>query len=66
MRKRFFAVVAVLAVASFIGTSMVAVNSDAARCNKCKKKDGCPSGHCYVDCEGCCFEDPFHGVVCYR
>ncbi|NNE44980.1 MAG: hypothetical protein HKN12_12295 [Gemmatimonadetes bacterium] len=56
-------IVAGLMLATFAMSAGVTVAKPG--CQKCKK-DGCPSGYCYVDCAGCCFNDPQHGVVCFR
>ncbi|NNF06551.1 MAG: hypothetical protein HKN21_07305 [Candidatus Eisenbacteria bacterium] len=66
MRLRFRIFLTALALVAFAGSATITMNAEAKpRCNKCKK-DGCPTGYCYIDCGGCCFEDPQHGVVCFR
>ncbi|HEX2897027.1 MAG TPA: hypothetical protein VHP63_03145 [candidate division Zixibacteria bacterium] len=55
---------ATIMVAVFLMSAIFTVALGAPPCNRCKK-DGCPPGHCYVDCVGCCY-DTWNGPVCYR
>jgi len=56
-------VIAGILLATFVASASLTLA--APPCNKCRK-DGCPSGYCYVDCVGCCFFHPQYGVVCFR
>ena len=64
MSKKMMTIVVVLFVV--FAFSMIATVAMAAKpgCNTCKR-DGCPTGQCYVDCAGCCFYKL--GILyCYR
>lgn len=63
MRKRLIAGALTLA---FVGSSAVTVLTHAApSCNRCKK-EGCPAGHCYIDCVSCCYKALGGAIVCYK
>jgi hypothetical protein len=61
-RKMMFLSIAAAFVLSVAGT--VAFSASPG-CNRCKKA-GCPSGYCYIDCVGCCYNDPVRGTLCFR
>ena len=62
MKKRLM--VGALALV-FAGSVAVTALTHAATCLRCKKNT-CPAGHCYVDCENCCFVNWSGNIVCYR
>ena len=54
-----------LAAVVFAVSTMVTVAFAAKPgCNSCRK-DNCPTGYCYVDCVGCCY-NTWNGPVCFR
>jgi hypothetical protein len=61
-RRTLFAGLVMVFALSAAGT---AAFSARPGCNNCKKA-GCPSGFCYIDCVGCCYNDPLRGTVCFR
>jgi hypothetical protein len=63
MKKRF--VIGALALL-FVGSATVTAMTHAATCLRCKKQQACPPGHCYVDCENCCYVNWAGNTVCYR
>lgn len=64
MRKKMTAIVLVLVMVFALSMAATVALAAPPGCNSCKKA-GCPTGHCYVDCEGCCFFKL--GILyCYR
>lgn len=66
MHKKLIVMLCLLLMTVFMVSAAVttAMAKPPGGCNTCAKA-GCPAGHCYVDCEGCCFLRL--GVVyCYR
>lgn len=66
LRKRFVLIAFSLLVAFGSSAAFTVATEAKPGCSKCRK-DGCPSGFCYVDCAGCCYEDPnSQYLVCFR
>lgn len=63
-RRSLIALASMLILAFGASTAFTVVQATPG-CQKCRK-DGCPAGHCYVDCVNCCYNDWRLGLVCYR
>jgi len=63
MKKRL--IVGALALAFAGSVAVTALTHAAPTCLRCKK-GACPAGHCYVDCENCCYVNWGGTIVCYR
>jgi hypothetical protein len=67
MRKKSPMAIVLLLLLAVFTMSMVAtaeILPGPGKCLNCKKA-GCPTGHCYVDCAGCCFYQ-LGTLYCYR
>ncbi len=63
MRRKLVALLMVVAFS--FSAALTATVLAKPKCQKCVK-DGCPPGYCYVDCVGCCYEDPRYPFpVCF-
>lgn len=65
MQKKLIVMVCLLLMTVFmVSAAVTTAMAKPPGCNTCAKA-GCPTGHCYIDCVGCCFLRL--GVVyCYR
>ena len=64
MKKRL--IVGALALLFVGSAAFTALTHAAPTCLRCSKKNPCPPGHCYVDCENCCYINWGGTIVCYR
>jgi len=65
MRKHARKSVVLALLATFVLSLAYTIAFAAPPCNRCRK-EGCPDGHCYTDCVGCCYFDWRYGEVCFR
>jgi len=49
----------------FAGSVAVTALTHAATCLRCKKNQ-CPAGFCYTDCENCCYRNWAGSIVCFK
>ena len=63
--KKFRTAVAAIMLVLFMASAVVTVAlADPPGCKRCRK-EGCPQGYCYFDCESCCYLY-FHQVYCFK
>jgi len=64
--KKLKTAASVILLLAFLTSALVtaALAAPPSGCKSCKKQ-GCPQGYCYFDCESCCYLY-FHQVYCFK